>query len=98
MGAWMTGLSAVPVPPQPRVVSCACRSRPRPRRETGPPRGIRDYIRRMRALGLDVGSKTIGVAASDELGWTAQAVFTVRRTNLRADLAQIKKVMDERGI
>ncbi|MGY0255024.1 Holliday junction resolvase RuvX, partial [Limosilactobacillus fermentum] len=27
----------------------------------------------MRLLGLDVGSKTVGVAESDPLGWTAQA-------------------------
>ena len=28
----------------------------------------------MRLMGLDVGSKTVGVAVSDPLGWTAQAV------------------------
>ena len=28
----------------------------------------------MRLLGLDVGSKTVGIAVSDPLGWTAQAV------------------------
>jgi putative Holliday junction resolvase len=33
----------------------------------------------MRTLGLDVGTKTIGVAASDELGWTAQGVETIKR-------------------
>lgn len=33
----------------------------------------------MRALGLDVGTKTIGVALSDELGWTAQGLETIRR-------------------
>jgi putative Holliday junction resolvase len=32
-----------------------------------------------RVLGLDVGSKTIGVAVSDLLGWTAQGVETIRR-------------------
>jgi len=31
----------------------------------------------MRILGLDVGSKTIGVAISDELGWTAQGIRTI---------------------
>lgn len=31
----------------------------------------------MRIMGLDVGSKTIGVAISDELGWTAQGVGTI---------------------
>ncbi|KRK64070.1 Holliday junction resolvase-like protein [Companilactobacillus tucceti DSM 20183] len=32
----------------------------------------------MRLLGLDVGSKTVGVAASDLLGWTAQGVEIIR--------------------
>ncbi|MDN4526288.1 Holliday junction resolvase RuvX [Fictibacillus fluitans] len=33
----------------------------------------------MRILGLDVGSHTVGVAVSDEMGWTAQGIETVRR-------------------
>ena len=32
----------------------------------------------MRIMGLDVGSKTIGVAMSDELGWTAQGLTTIK--------------------
>src|SRR5699024_4646025 len=28
----------------------------------------------MRLMGLDVGSKTVGISVSDPLGWTAQAV------------------------
>ncbi|KKB43554.1 Holliday junction resolvase RuvX [Bacillus thermotolerans] len=32
----------------------------------------------MRVMGLDVGSKTIGIAISDELGWTAQGIETIR--------------------
>lgn len=32
----------------------------------------------MRLLGLDIGTKTIGVAASDELGLTAQPIETIR--------------------
>lgn len=31
----------------------------------------------MRVMGLDVGSKTIGVAVSDALGWTAQGITTI---------------------
>lgn len=31
----------------------------------------------MRILGLDVGTKTIGVAISDEFGWTAQGIQTI---------------------
>lgn len=32
----------------------------------------------MRVMGLDVGSKTVGVAISDALGWTAQGIETVK--------------------
>lgn len=32
----------------------------------------------MRTMGLDVGSKTVGVAISDALGWTAQGIETIR--------------------
>ncbi|MBF4500132.1 Holliday junction resolvase RuvX [Savagea sp. SN6] len=32
----------------------------------------------MRTMGLDVGSKTVGVAVSDAFGWTAQGVETIQ--------------------
>ena len=32
----------------------------------------------MRVFGLDVGSKTVGIALSDELGWTAQGLKTLK--------------------
>ncbi|MDZ5470882.1 Holliday junction resolvase RuvX (plasmid) [Bacillus sp. 31A1R] len=32
----------------------------------------------MRVLGLDVGSKTVGVAVSDAFGWTAQGLETIK--------------------
>lgn len=32
----------------------------------------------MRTMGLDVGSKTVGIALSDELGWTAQGLETLK--------------------
>ncbi|WP_017755903.1 Holliday junction resolvase RuvX [Calidifontibacillus oryziterrae] len=32
----------------------------------------------MRIIALDVGTKTIGVAVSDELGWTAQGIETIK--------------------
>ncbi|OJT27411.1 Holliday junction DNA helicase RuvA [Archangium sp. Cb G35] len=49
----------------------------------------------MRTLGLDYGTKTIGVAASDALGLTAQTVTTIRRTSLKADLAALKELVQE---
>jgi len=32
----------------------------------------------MRIMGLDLGTKTLGVAVSDELAWTAQGVETIK--------------------
>ena len=49
----------------------------------------------MRTFGLDVGTKTIGVAASDALGMTAQTVVTIRRTNLKADLKALLELARE---
>lgn len=49
----------------------------------------------MRILGLDVGSKTIGVAVSDPLGFTAQGITTIRRTNREKDLEELKRLCDE---
>ena len=49
----------------------------------------------MRILGLDVGDRTIGVAVSDPLGFTAQGVTTVRRKSIEADLEELKKICNE---
>ena len=49
-----------------------------------------------RTLGLDVGSKTIGVAVSDPLGMFAQPVETVLRTGRKADAARIHDIAAER--
>lgn len=48
-----------------------------------------------RILGLDVGSKTIGMAVSDPLGITAQGLPTVRRKNKRLDFEQLGKVIGD---
>ena len=39
-----------------------------------------------RILGLDVGDKTIGIALSDELKWTAQGVMTLQREGRKKDI------------
>ena len=52
----------------------------------------------MRILGLDIGTKTVGVAISDPLGWTAQGITTVRRKNYTKDMEEIKKICDEYGV
>ncbi|MGN0495469.1 MAG: Holliday junction resolvase RuvX [Lachnospiraceae bacterium] len=51
----------------------------------------------MRIMGLDYGSKTVGVALSDELGITAQPIMTIERKSenkLRKTLAQIEELID----
>lgn len=47
-----------------------------------------------RVLGLDVGSRTIGVAVSDPLGITAQGVTVLRRTSMDQDLREISRLAD----
>lgn len=54
--------------------------------------------RRKRVLGLDVGSKTIGVAVSDLLGITAQGLATIRRRNKRADFAQLEALIRDHEV
>ncbi len=48
-----------------------------------------------RILGLDVGSRRIGIAVSDPLGITAQGLDTLLRRNKRTDLAALDKVIRE---
>lgn len=49
----------------------------------------------MRILGLDVGDKTIGVAASDALLITAQGIEVIRRTGLKRDLERLNQLVQE---
>ncbi|HHZ03166.1 MAG TPA: Holliday junction resolvase RuvX [Tissierellia bacterium] len=48
-----------------------------------------------RLMGLDVGDKTIGVAVSDLLMITAQGVTTIKRTSIKKDMAELKKLIDQ---
>ena len=52
----------------------------------------------MRLLGLDYGSVTVGVAVSDGLGITAQALETIKRNRenqLRGTLRRIEEIIEE---
>ena len=52
----------------------------------------------MRIMGLDFGSKTVGVAVCDPLGITAQTVETITRASenkLRQTLARIEQLIGE---
>jgi putative holliday junction resolvase len=48
-----------------------------------------------RVLGLDVGSRRIGVAVSDPLGITAQGLETLQRRNKRHDFGHLERVIKQ---
>ena len=55
----------------------------------------------MRVMGLDYGSKTVGVAVSDPLGLTAQGIETIERkeeNKLRRTCARIEALTKEYGV
>jgi putative Holliday junction resolvase len=49
----------------------------------------------MRVMGLDYGDKTIGIAVSDPLGYTAQGIEVIKRTNWANDITRIKELLIE---
>ncbi len=52
----------------------------------------------MRILGLDVGSKTIGMAVSDELELVANTLATLQRKGLEQDLRNLAAVVAEEAV
>lgn len=50
-----------------------------------------------RIMGLDVGSRTVGVAVSDQLGWTAQGVEIIKINEEQAEfgLQRIEQLVKE---
>ena len=51
-----------------------------------------------RVLALDLGSRRIGLALSDELGITAQGLPTLERKNLRTDLEALERLIREHDV
>jgi len=51
-----------------------------------------------RLLGLDVGSKTVGLAVSDSDLKIASAIDTIRRTKFTKDFEQLTDIIEERNI
>ena len=49
-------------------------------------------------MGLDVGTHTIGMAISDELGLTAQGLKTLGRKSMEEDFTQIAAIIHQFGI
>jgi putative holliday junction resolvase len=52
----------------------------------------------VRILGLDIGSKRIGVAISDELGFTAQGIETLSCKNSEDDVAAIAELAEKYNV
>ncbi len=53
-------------------------------------------MKKVSALGLDVGEKRIGVAGCDGTGLIATGLTTINRTSFKQDLEQLKSLIDER--
>jgi|SRR4051812_2026457 putative Holliday junction resolvase len=51
-----------------------------------------------RILALDLGTRRIGLALSDELGITAQPLPTLERRTLRSDLATLKRLAKRKAV
>ena len=52
----------------------------------------------MRILGIDYGNKRVGVAVSDEMGWTAQPVATLKMEGHREILEKIEQYIEKYNI
>lgn len=51
-----------------------------------------------RIMGIDYGSKRIGIAVSDPLGFTAQPLEVIARTSLVKDVERIRAIVRERDV
>ncbi|ARQ07230.1 Holliday junction resolvase RuvX [Macrococcoides canis] len=53
-----------------------------------------------KSIGLDVGSKTIGVALSDAMGWTAQGLTTLRIDEANEDygIEALKEIIESNNV
>lgn len=54
----------------------------------------------MKAMGLDVGTKTVGVAISDALGWTAQGIETIKINEEKGEfgIARIAELVKQHNV
>ncbi|GAB3806517.1 Holliday junction resolvase RuvX [Virgibacillus kimchii] len=54
----------------------------------------------MKIIGLDVGSKTIGVAVSDAMGWTAQGLTTIKwdENDFSSADSELGEIIKEHGV
>ena len=52
----------------------------------------------MRIMGLDLGTRTIGTAVSDETGLIARGVETIRRRSLEKDLLRLEELVRQEDV
>ncbi len=52
----------------------------------------------MKIMSLDVGTRRIGIAVSDELGITANGLQTLKRTDRKNDILKLKNICSDLGI
>lgn len=54
----------------------------------------------MKAMGLDVGTKTVGVAISDAFGWTAQGIETIKINEEKGEfgIARIVELVKQHNV
>lgn len=55
-------------------------------------------MQKISALGLDVGSKRIGVAGCDGTGLIASGLTTIERTSFDRDVAQLRELVEHRQV
>jgi putative Holliday junction resolvase len=52
----------------------------------------------MRVMGLDIGTKRVGVALSDPLGWTAQGYGVMPRSSIEQETAYLENICKDYGV
>ena len=55
-------------------------------------------MKKVSALGLDVGRKRLGVAGCDGMGLIATGLTTIERTSFRQDVEKLKQIIEEREV
>ncbi|AFZ34207.1 Holliday junction resolvase [Stanieria cyanosphaera PCC 7437] len=55
-------------------------------------------MKRILALGLDVGQKRLGIAGCDGTGLIATALTTIKRSSFQQDVAKLKEIIVERQV
>ena len=55
-------------------------------------------MKKVSALGLDVGKKRLGVAGCDGMGLLATGLTTIERTSFEDDVAKLKQIIEEREV